>query len=334
MNIEVPAKLRLKDCLQFSAELRKAKLDGLVTIDFGRLNYGGPFGLLMLCATMRMLRRENPNLQFQPRNYAQHSYFGHLGLFRAMGFDYGREPGAAFGNENYLPITIREVVSVREEARTSGRPIGELVEEEARSLAEILGRTKEGPIFETLSFALREIIRNTVEHSRSPAVEWCAQYWPNNDRVEIAVFDAGVGIFRTLGTNPSLNISDEKHAINLALMPGISRNVILGRAQVITNVWQNSGFGLFMTQRMCRKGGDFFLASGDHGKFLKNDESKWFNYGFAGTAVRMVLRPSAIGSLRAALTQFEVDAKVIAAKNNMSIPDASTASRMIRLELY
>jgi hypothetical protein len=208
-----------------------------------------------------------------------------------------------------------------------------MVDEQARSLAEVLTRSKSGTIYETLSFALREIIRNTVEHSRSPAVEWCAQYWPLQDRVEIAVVDGGIGIFESLKKNTSLGIKDERHAINMALLPGISCNVRLDVKQKFTSAWQNSGFGLFMTQMMCRSGGDFFVGSGASGRYLgQNSYTKWVDYGFPGTAVRLVIQPSRLGDLKKAFASFEMEGKRIAEANNIKIPDASSASRMVRLD--
>lgn len=190
-------------------------------------------------------------------------------------------------------------------------------------------------MYKVLVFALREIIRNTVEHSRAPGVEFCAQYWKDVDRVEIAVVDRGIGIHKSLKSNPTLPISDERHAINMALLPGISRNVRQDEAEKgVKGIWENSGFGLFMTQRMCRFGGDFFLASGQSGKFLQNEKARWFDFGFEGTAVRLVLRPSSLGSLAHALKSFEEEAKRIAKANGIKIPNASTASRMVNLDFY
>ena len=332
MDLVVPPSLKLKEVLDFCREIRDVPIGEDITLDFGQMVHPGPFALLMISSTIRRLRNERSGLLIRPRNYAQHPYCAHMGFFRAMGIDYGRMPGAAPGGESYLAVTIEEIVSLRTEAKETGRPVGEMVDEKARDLAEILTRSKTGPIFETLSYALREIIRNTVEHSRSPAVEFCAQYWPMKDRVEIAVVDRGIGIYGSLIKNDTLHIKDEKHAINMALLPGISCNVRLGVPLGSYNIWGNSGFGLFMTQRMCRHGGDFFLGSGSAGRLLLKHDSRWVDFGFGGTAVRLVLAPSSLGSLNKALRSFEIQAKRIAKQNNIKIPDASSASRMVRLD--
>lgn len=334
MELRIPSKLRLKEVLETVRAIRDLDTTGDVFIDFGAMGEAGPFALLMISSAIGRKRNQCASLRFHPRNYSHHRYFGHMGFFRACGFDYGREPGAGYGNENHLPITKQGIVEIHSESKETGRPLGELVEEEARSLAEVLCREKSGELFTTMTFALREIIRNTVEHSRSPGIEYCAQYWALKDKVEIAVVDRGIGLHRSLLSNPTLKIQDERHAINMAMLPGISCNVRQDRVEQVRSIWQNSGFGLFMTQRMCRFGGDFFLASGQSGKYLQNDVSRWFDFGFDGTAVRLVIRPRSLGNLRIALKQFEEDAQRIAKAENIRIPNASTASKMIRLDLY
>jgi hypothetical protein len=333
MELTVPSSLGLRDLFEFTRKLDELPPEGSVTLDFGRMGHAGPFALLFISTKINQLRHAKPGLKIHPRHYSQHSYFAHMGFFRACGIEFGKEPGAAAGSERYVSITRNGVNTLRQESRESGRPIGELVEEEARTLAQILSQTRTGPVFDTLTFALREIMRNTFEHSRAPGVEYCAQYWPSIDRVEIAVLDRGIGIYKSLLRNETLKISSEKHALNMALLPGISCNVPLqGEVTITGNVWQNSGFGLFMTQRMCRLGGEFLIGSGEFARVLKGDYSRYVNFGFGGTAVRLVLKPSSIGNLNAALSQFEREAKSIARENNIRIPDASTASRRVRLD--
>ncbi len=337
MEIKIPARLRLKEVLETARSIRDVPDGAAVQIDFEDMREPGPFALLMISSAISRRRHAaapSAPVNFSPRNYSFHSYCANMGFFRACGFDFGREPGAAHGSDKYLPVTLQGIADIRRESHDTGRPLGELVEEEARSLAEILCQTSSGDLYTSMTFAFREIIRNTVEHSRAPAVEYCAQYWASKEKVEIAVIDRGIGLYKSLVSNPTLKITDEKHAINMAMLPGISRNVRQDSVEKVTNVWQNSGFGLFMTQRMCRFGGDFFLASGASGKYLQNEKTRWFEFGFPGTAVRLVMRPHDLGNISVALKKFELDARRVAKENNIRIPNASTASMMVNLDFY
>lgn len=337
ITVTIPNTPRLKEILETSRIIRDLPENEVVHVDFSQMDIMGPFALLMISNAISRTRNEKPSIKFLPINYANHSYCAKMGFFRACGFQFGKVQTANSGTENSIPLIKEGTGPLHQEYRDTGRPLGELVEEEALSLAEIICRSKKGDLHDALVFALREIMRNTFEHSKSPSIEYSAQYWAESDRVEIAVIDRGIGLHKSLLSNPSLNITSERHAINMAMLPGISRNVSQSEALKDAepkNIWQNSGFGLFMTQWMCRSGGDFFLASGDSGRFLRNDhnESRWVDFGFSGTAVRMVLRPSSLGNIGLALKKFEADAKRIGRELNIKIPNASTASRMVRLD--
>lgn len=85
-----------------------------------------------------------------------------------------------------------------------------------------LAQRVEGDLHDTLAFCIREILRNAVEHSHTEKVRFAAQYWPTLDRVEFAVLDHSRGIRAALGPNPHVNPKNDREALNLALMPGVS----------------------------------------------------------------------------------------------------------------
>ncbi|NKX44868.1 hypothetical protein [Roseicyclus persicicus] len=100
-------------------------------------------------------------------------------------------------------------------------------------------------MFDTLSYSIREIVRNTAEHSEAPELLICAQYWPSRKEVEVGFADAGIGIMSSLRRNPDFAELDERQAIQAALMPGVSGNPFAGMG---TDIWQNSGYcGLLLS---------------------------------------------------------------------------------------
>ncbi|MDE4586293.1 hypothetical protein HUW66_012250, partial [Staphylococcus epidermidis] len=107
-------------------------------------------------------------------------------------------------------------------------------------------------------------MRNVVEHSDSKVIEYCAQYWPSYDRVEITISDNGIGMKKSLSKNPYIEADNDSEAIQLALMPSISSKNFKGARINTRNPWHNSGFGLYMISRICKLGGSFLICSGDH----------------------------------------------------------------------
>lgn len=65
-------------------------------------------------------------------------------------------------------------------------------------------------------------MRNVVEHSKLDLIEYCGQYWPSRHMVEVAILDVGNGVRRGLRHNPYLNISSDRDALHLALLPWVS----------------------------------------------------------------------------------------------------------------
>ena len=66
--------------------------------------------------------------------------------------------------------------------RTSRRRSAGLISEDADRLAAVL--SDEEASRTTISYALRELIRNAMEHSDADSVWYAAQSWPKLDEVE------------------------------------------------------------------------------------------------------------------------------------------------------
>ena len=88
----------------------------------------------------------------------------------------GKNPGEAYGNNNYLPIESLNIQALHQKEIDSGNyvEVGDVVEKEAKRLAQILAHGDR----ETLSlftYILREMIRNTPEHAETDKVWVCGQ---------------------------------------------------------------------------------------------------------------------------------------------------------------
>ena len=99
-----------------------------------------------------------------------------MGLFKSFGLDHGNAPGEANGSTTHIPITEISREQIEKEASSLGKHPGAVIEGRSKSLAQILTRFKDGPLLDTLTFSIREIIRNVVEHSEADHAYLCAQY--------------------------------------------------------------------------------------------------------------------------------------------------------------
>lgn len=97
--------------------------------------------------------------------------------------------------------------------------------------------------------------------------------------------DEGVGIKQALSFNPNLKIKNDKDALLLSIEPGIAGKAFKYKGKMrkqVDIIWQNSGYGLFVTSEICQHGGDFLIYSGNNAVLIRN---------------RMRLRVSRINSL-------------------------------------
>lgn len=330
--ITLPNSLDLESAVALSTNLSALQEDSNFTIDFSRIGYVEPFGMLVAAAEIRRLINRFPLAKYTPDKYQHLSYAGHMGFFQAFGVKFGKAPGQAKGNDKYVPLTILNCDSLRKAALEKGTEIGDEIEEQSKHLAQVLCGAEAGAIFDTLSYSIRELMRNVVEHSSAPEIWFCAQYWPTKNKMEVAIVDQGIGLRKSLSTNPHLDASDDKRAINYALMPAVSGKAFKGARNKQRGPWANSGFGLYMTSRICRNGGTFFICSGNTGMLLtkKSEAKRYFSSRYQGTAIRMVIRTNQLSELTEALALYRSEGFQIQKRYSEIVNiDPSSASLML-----
>jgi hypothetical protein len=116
---------------------------------------------------------------------------------------------------------------------------------------------------QAVQYSVSEMVRNVLEHSRSPdgAVAAAELYQATETRqahVSIGIADCGSGIRRSLSRNFP-EIGSDLDAVLTAMQPGTS-----GAARGYYGTTDNAGAGLFFTRRLATTAnGQFGLMSGD-----------------------------------------------------------------------
>lgn len=335
MVISFSERLELSDAIEFCNNLWNLEDSDIYEFDFSNLKFTEPFTLAYVSIEMKRFRDSKKNKRFTASNFEHLSYQSHMGFFRSFGVKYGKEPGQALGSSTYIPITILKIEDLKNEAYEIGLEIGDLLEEKAKNISEVLTQQINTNLTDTLTFSIREILRNVVEHSDSEILEYCAQYWSSNNLVEVAIFDTGKGIYSSLKSNPYLKIDNDRDAVQMSLMPSISGKMFKGIKQNKNNPWQNSGYGLYMTNRICRHGSDFFIVSNDSG-LLFNDNSKTdYTCTYKGTALRLRINTNNLQKCSDMLKKFREEGKIIANRyNDDDLIEPSIASTMLTRDFH
>ncbi|MGY3449497.1 hypothetical protein [Bradyrhizobium sp. USDA 4353] len=311
-TLALPDTLELHSLLQFARRLDAVRTCDVFVLDMGKERHFPPFPMLFLVAKLSEFRARHPETTIQLLHQEAHSYAAHMGFFRAAGFDYGKDVGEAKGNARYLPIRSLTQDELAQSDGQWGAELGDLIQKHADDIAVIISRdeTRKSDFFNVLSYSIREMIRNVFEHSGADRVFYCAQYWPAKQKVEVCLLDRGMGIRQSLGTNPNFRYKTDKEAVEMSLWPGVSGKTHL---KPRSENWANSGYGLYMTSRLSRHGGNFTMASGDACIMLSREMRKLnFSTSLQGTAIRMNLDVSQIGDVEKRLHQFRNEASDIA----------------------
>jgi hypothetical protein len=328
-TIAIPRALDLRASLKWASSLFCSPHADRYWLDFKEMGWIEPFPLLFLASNIRRFKAMKSTSEFRAKNFQEHGYAAHMGFFRSLKLDFGNEPGEAKGSDTYLPITILSIRELQKEASQKTVHTGQLLENHALQLARLLTREDKSDLIDTLTYTLREIMRNAVEHSESDNFQYCGQYWPNRNMVQIAILDSGIGVRESLSKNPSFRIFSDEQALRLSILPGISGKPLNHKIEEY-NDWENSGYGLYLTKRLCTKGGSFFICSGNKGQYSKaNENEKYLSTNFQGTALRMILDKNNTSNLKTALRQFKIEGEAIAKKFETGIPRASVSSRGI-----
>jgi hypothetical protein len=279
VEMPLPDRLDTEELSGFFRQLDRLSDVDEVVISFEPLRYSFPAGMLIVGSKLRqwIARRKEIGLVTRHRgisaNNRVHSYLMHLGFFDFIGLAIGREMGEAAGSSRYLPIR-----KIHRNDLDSAQ-LFDSINDEARDLAGVMaGSFDDSESLRTYRYCIREILRNVFEHSGADECFICGQRWQNGN-VEFAILDEGVGICATLGEKYKLE--NDAEALQTAIRPGTSRTVGLSKEQ---NVFDNSGFGLFVLSQLSMNFGWFCLGSGAARLFGKARKvTQQDGYSIAGT---------------------------------------------------
>lgn len=273
---------------RFSAEIAAMPHHPKVEFSFRDVDFVTPGWMLLVTRALRSYRDDRPGTRCKvvDATSSAMTYAAHAGFFDSLGIPWGRGVGEAQDSSTFLPITCRKVRDLFTNQPLT-RPAGDIIQEDSEKLAAILAQSRAGVLFDTLSYSIREIIRNVVEHSKAGEFLIAAQCWVATGAAEIAIADAGIGIAAGLRSNGKYSPGDDAEALSLATQPGVSGTIVPRHSD---DVWANSGFGLYMARGLAHGKQGFTLASGTAALTSGDDGQAIVEGAFKGTCVALRLR--------------------------------------------
>lgn len=306
MKILMPKKFDLENSLNFCKELDKIEESDEYIYDYSEMGSIEPFGMLIIGSKIRKFVEMKNLSEHSDCNFDTKEYAGHMGYFRSTYLEFGKKPGEACGNNNYIPITCINIKESYSNLYDNGyTDIYDYIDDIARELANVISRG-DRLIKKHLTYCISELIRNVYEHSKSEKLWYAAQYWPSKDIVEISILDEGEGVLKTLKRNKKIKLGNDKEALMLSVEPGITKSILRKQNSYYSET-TNQGFGLYMTKNICGKYGSFVICSGDSALLYKNGDTKIIETSFSGTAVRMQLKVSKLNEAQKLIRDLSVN---------------------------
>lgn len=294
-HIQIPETLRPKDAINCASYISQLTYFREFCYDFSRIRHCPAFGLLVILNAVRACIKKFPKskhtLLYGERE-SGFSYAAYMNLFNATEHVDWQQPldtlPDKYTHDRVIKITKIDSAELERQYPVSCWVQGEMVDFYAKQLARTLTQQLDTSFTASVSYCIREVMRNSFEHSGSDVVWVCGQYWPSRKCAEIAIMDEGNGILRSLTSNQRFKIKSDEEANLLAIEPGISRTV--GTWQDPDDPWQNSGFGLFMAKSICAQGGHFIISSGNSTIFADSSHLKKYKSKTNGTIICMALK--------------------------------------------
>lgn len=304
----------LNDCetvISFCDSLDTIEYSETYIFDFSRIGFTTPFCMLYASIKIRNFidKRSTKTNKFAAIGHRDDSYPAYMGFYHSMNLSVGLGVGQAPGSSTHIPIKKLVRADIEKEAADKNIHTGQVVEGIANQIAKTLTQKSGGDVVESLTFSTREIIRNFIEHSEADYALVCGQYWPTKHIVEVAIIDNGRGIKEALSDNERHEYDSDREAIHIAIMPGVSGNRMAGKDT--NDYWQNSGFGLYMTSRICRQGGEFYIYSKSAGLKLALNSKMDLKCNVDGVGIRMIMDTRTVKDIEGKLKQFSYEGSLI-----------------------
>lgn len=289
-----------------------------VEVDLNSIKFSRPTGMLVIGTMLRnwYLYRKKRKLKTRIANLVDtpaHSYMAHVGFFDLIGSKKvsGKEMGQAKGSFTYTPITRITRPNFSDLTNWYSDIISAV-----RGLATVLaGSPVSNEEHRFYLYTLRELVRNVFEHSGANCCIICGQRWEDG-RVEISILDEGIGISKSLAK--SFPVTCEEDALIQAIKPGISSTTNIDSNM---NVYDNSGFGLYVLSEIASSFGKFIIASNSKSLTISNREKLFSDVNFSGTYLSIELNstPKHFSSLlKDIIIAGESEAKVSGNNSNAS----------------
>ena len=257
--------------------LNNNKINEETVLDFST-SFFRPFSTLLLISTLKKeignkkinyIKRENDSFDMGLYNYLDGGY-NEINIYKVNSI-------------NPFQITTLDINQFFDlEGKIMYDRIVKVTNMYSESQKSLLNKiTEEADFIDFFSYAFRELLRNSIEHSYGRKVTIMQNYIKGNKYFEFSIFDDGRGLEYSLSKNKKIKkrIDKGEDVITIALEPGQSSFDNYKYVRPTDIKWKNSGFGLAIIKEMCMElNGVFTICSKNKIRMFSKYENKEENF--------------------------------------------------------
>lgn len=219
-----------------------------ITFDLSKLKFVTPSGLCYLIASIQTLTniigKENFEI-IMPNNNSTNNYLTRMNFLETLGLNDDN-----YINKNDCSNRLIELQKISMTDRCDWQ-----ITENLTNVLESQLPVNNQCILKAVSYAIGEIVDNTLRHSQSPIGGYiCAQTYPNKNKLEICIIDCGIGIVE------SLKVENDVHKEKISKFKSDSEFIQYSIEKGVTSKTQqkfgetgHSGEGLFFTSEFIKE---------------------------------------------------------------------------------
>ncbi len=295
----VPADLNIRQALGLSRQLPDHPLASACELVFDDVERVEPAAILCLFSAVSDLKARGAQVALDLDRSPCSDLLTSLGL-DCRPAEVG--PATPVVIDNLIPLSRGALAEFRSVASRRLARTGDVIDDFSRSLIARLPSVQGCGPSRVLSYMIRELVRNSAQHSEALTVLYCARFEPDNQRFSFACMDPGIGVRASLSNNPDLEITSDADALRLAMQPGVSGKSWAGRPPDRQGVWSNMGLGLHMVRRIARRaGGELVLASGSGARHCQSHGDEPLDCHISGTLTAFTVHTSSVGEIESLL---------------------------------
>lgn len=251
-------------CGEISADSRTD-----IVCDASDLQFVDPVGLCLLAATCHQLARAGKKLRLENVRPAIVDYLARMDLFKACGIEYKENFIRYDRRSDLVEICVADKAAEGEQlaSKIATALVGAMPDYDPNAKPdEMTGFLPHEHLHVPLHYIFSELLENALTHAKRAgyreARTWvAAQYYPQLDRIRLAVLDNGCGLLHSLERHPNLTEKSHAAAIHLSFEARVTCNPDL---EIRPKETVNQGIGLTVVREIVARGGGVLrLVSGD-----------------------------------------------------------------------